>query len=83
MSQKKIGLIMALLLVVALALVACQPQSQTVEVTRVVTETVVEEGQSVEVTRIVTEIQEVIATSTPVVTAVSYTHLTLPTSDLV
>ena len=68
MSQKKIGLIMALLLVVALALVACQPQSQTVEVTRVVTETVVEEGQSVEVTRIVTEIQEVIATSTPVVT---------------
>ncbi len=68
MSPKKIGLIMALLLVVALALVACQPQSQTVEVTRVVTETVVEEGQSVEVTRIVTEIQEVIATSTPVVT---------------
>jgi len=68
MSPKKTGLIMALLLVVALALVACQPQSQTVEVTRVVTETVVEEGQSVEVTRIVTEIQEVIATSTPVVT---------------
>ncbi len=68
MSQKKIGLIMALLLVVALALVACQPQTQTVEVTRVVTETVVEEGQSVEVTRIVTEVQEVIATSTPVVT---------------
>ena len=68
MSQKKVGLIMALLLVVALALVACQPQGQTVEVTRVVTETVVEEGQSVEVTRIVTEVQEVIATPAPVQT---------------
>ncbi len=68
MSQKKVGLVMALLLVVALALVACQPQGQTVEVTRVVTETVVEEGQSVEVTRIVTEVQEVIATPAPVQT---------------
>ena len=69
MQQKKIGLIMALLLVVALALVACQPQSQVVEVTRVVTETIVEEGQPVEVTRIVTEVQEVIATPEPEVTA--------------
>ena len=65
MSQKKVGLVMALLLVVALALVACQPQAQVVEVTRVVTETVVEEGQPVEVTRIVTEVQEVIATPAP------------------
>lgn len=68
MSQKKVGLIMALLLVVALALVACRPQSQTVEVTRVVTETVVEEGQSVVVTRIVTEVQQVVATPAPVQT---------------
>jgi peptide/nickel transport system substrate-binding protein len=66
MSQfRKTGLVMALLLVVALGLVACQPQSQVVEVTRVVTETVVEEGQPVEVTRIVTEVQEVIATPEP------------------
>jgi peptide/nickel transport system substrate-binding protein len=36
-------------------LAACQPASQTVEVTRVVTETVVQEGQPVEVTRVVTE----------------------------
>jgi peptide/nickel transport system substrate-binding protein len=68
---KKTGLIMAVLVVVALVLVACQPQSQVVEVTRVVTETVVEEGQPVEVTRVVTEVQEVVATPTSVAPAVS------------
>lgn len=41
--------------VALLGLVACQPETvvQQVEVTRVVTETVVEEGQTVEVTRVV------------------------------
>lgn len=68
---KNAGLAMAALLVVILALVACQPQAELVEVTRVVTETVVEEGQTVEVTRIVTEVQEVVATATPVAPAVS------------
>ena len=62
---KKSGPILALLLVVALALVACQPQAQVVEVTRVVTETIVEEGQPIEVTRVVTEVQEVVATPEP------------------
>src|SRR5690606_33024338 len=46
-------------------LAACQPQTVEVtrvveqEVTRVITETIVEEGEEVEVTRIVTEVQEV------------------------
>ncbi len=64
LNRKKLGLIVGLLAVVVLALAACQPQSQVVEVTRVVTETVVGEGQPVEVTRIVTEVQEVVATPT-------------------
>ncbi|CUS04074.2 putative Peptide/nickel transport system substrate-binding protein [Candidatus Promineifilum breve] len=64
LNRKKLGLMMGLLAVVILALAACQPQSQVVEVTRVVTETVVGEGQPVEVTRIVTEVQEVVATPT-------------------
>lgn len=55
LTKNRIGLLLALLLVVALGLVACQPQSQVVEVTRVVTETVTEEGAQVEVTKIVTE----------------------------
>jgi peptide/nickel transport system substrate-binding protein len=42
------------LLAVAL-LAACQPASQTVEVTRIVTETVTLEGEEVEVTRVVSE----------------------------
>ena len=56
---------MAALLVLALGLVACQPQSQVVEVTRIVTETITEEGQEVVVTSVVTEVQEVVVTATP------------------
>ncbi len=58
---KKRNLLLAVLLLAAFALVACQPEvvtetiTEQVEVTRVVTETVVEEGAAVEVTRIVTE----------------------------
>jgi len=63
LTKNRIGLLLALLLVVALGLVACQPQSQVVEVTRVVTETVTEEGAQVEVTKIVTEVQEVVVTA--------------------
>jgi len=58
LKQKKLALWLAALLVLV-ALVACQPQAQVVEVTRVVTETITEEGQQVEVTRVVTEMQEV------------------------
>jgi peptide/nickel transport system substrate-binding protein len=51
----------ALLLLIVVALAACQPQveERVVEVTRVVTETVEVEGEQVEVTRVVTETVEV------------------------
>jgi oligopeptide transport system substrate-binding protein len=58
---KKTGLILAAILVIAVLLVACQPETVEVvkevpvEVTRVVTETVEVEGESVEVTRVVVE----------------------------
>lgn len=63
LNQKRLGLFALLVLVAALALVACQPQTvtETVEVTRIVTETVVEEGEQVEVTVVVEEIVEVTA----------------------
>ena len=64
-TKNRIGLVMAALLVLALGLVACQPQTQTVEVTRVVTETVTEEGAVVEVTKVVTEVEQVVVTATP------------------
>ena len=64
-TKNRIGLVLAALLVVALALVACQPQTQVVEVTRVVTETITEEGQEVVVTQVVTEVEEVVVTATP------------------
>jgi len=48
--------LLAIIPLLGLALLAaCQPATQTLEVTRVVTETVVQEGQPVEVTRVVTE----------------------------
>jgi len=65
-TKNRIGLLMAAMLVVALALVACQPTSQVVEVTRIVTETITEEGQEVVVTSVVTEVEEVVVTATPV-----------------
>ena len=65
LQNKKLGLVAAALLALFVALAACQPQTQVVEVTRVVTETITEEGQPVEVTRIVTETEEVVVTPTP------------------
>ncbi len=60
---KKIGLLLTVIAVLAIVLVACTPETvevvKEVEVTRVITETVVQEGQTVEVTRVVTEVQEV------------------------
>lgn len=57
MFKKRWAWTMLAITIGALFLAACQPQTETVtvEVTRVVTETVVEEGEQVEVTRIVTE----------------------------
>ena len=68
-DQRKVGLLLAALLLMMAALAACQPQTQVVEVTRVVTETVTEEGQTVEVTRVVTETEEVVVTPTPAAAA--------------
>lgn len=48
-----------------LLLAACRPVPQVVEITRVVTQTVVEEGRLVEVTRLVSERHEIVATPTP------------------
>ncbi|MCB8945375.1 MAG: hypothetical protein H6658_16630, partial [Ardenticatenaceae bacterium] len=65
LKTKRTGLFMAAFMLLALVLVACQPETivetvvEQVEVTRVITETVVEEGESVEVTRVVTEVEEV------------------------
>jgi peptide/nickel transport system substrate-binding protein len=50
--QKRLLLLIGLLLVFAVALAACSPEAETVEVTRVVTET---ETVTEEVTRVVTE----------------------------
>jgi peptide/nickel transport system substrate-binding protein len=74
-KTKRNGLILAAFMLLTLALVACEPQTVVetvvqevqVEVTRMVTETVVEEGESVEVTRIVTEtIIETVEVEVPV-----------------
>ena len=67
-TKKRTGLFLVLVAVLALFLAACQPQ--TVEVTRVVTETITEtievEGEAVEVTRVVTEtVTEVVEVEVP------------------
>jgi peptide/nickel transport system substrate-binding protein len=74
MSKLKNGRLLAIILLLAIVLVACQPQEVVrevevpVEVTRVVTETITEGGEEVEVTRVITEevIQVVTATPEPV-----------------
>ena len=60
-KNKRFVLTALFALVGALVLAACQPQTitETVEVTRVVTETEVVEGETIEVTRVVTETEEV------------------------
>ena len=68
-KTKRLSLLLVAIAILAVLLVACQPETveviKEVEVTRVITETVVEEGQTVEVTRVVTEIQEVIVEPEP------------------
>ena len=68
MSKKAMVLVTLFVMFGALVLAACQPTVEQVEVTRVVTETVVEEGQTVEVTKIVEQIVEVTAVPTEVPT---------------
>lgn len=57
MFSKKWTFIVAVVMLAAIALVACQPETvtETVEVTRVVTETVEVEGETIEVTREIVE----------------------------
>ena len=61
-------LFVSLLVLGGLLLVACQPETvvEQVEVTRVVTETIIQEGSEVEVTRVVTEMEEVMVEVTAV-----------------
>ena len=72
-KTKRTGLMMAAFMLLALVLVACQPETivetvvEQVEVTRVITETVVEEGETMEVTRVVTETVEEVVEVTRVV----------------
>lgn len=55
MLNKKFPILAVTVLLLIVALAACQQTPETIEVTRVITETVVEEGETVEVTRVVTE----------------------------
>jgi hypothetical protein len=66
MNKKRLTLIAALLLCLY-ALVACEPETvtETVEVTRVVTEQIEVEGETVEVTRVVVEERVDVVTATP------------------
>ncbi|MCA9966559.1 MAG: hypothetical protein KC423_20060, partial [Anaerolineales bacterium] len=61
MLNKKLPLLVGLMMLTLIWLAACaSPEVVEVEVTRVVTETIVEAGDTVEVTRVVTEVQEVV-----------------------
>jgi multiple sugar transport system substrate-binding protein/raffinose/stachyose/melibiose transport system substrate-binding protein len=70
MNKSKILRVVIMLFVFAALLVACapaepaEPEVVEVEVTRVVTETITEEGETVEVTRVVTETETVTETIT-------------------
>lgn len=85
---KKRSLLFVALMVVALLVVACQPEVVTetvevpVEVTRVITETVVEEGQTVEVTRVVETVVEVPAGEEEAAMAEPVTRYGYDTSDI-
>ena len=57
--------LLAIVPLLGLVLAACSPATETVEVTRVVTETVTVEGEEVQVTRIVTETEVIEATDEP------------------
>ena len=65
----KVGLLFIVLSLLILGLAACQPETVEVvkevpvEVTRIITETITEEGQAVEVTRVVSE--QIVVTATP------------------
>jgi oligopeptide transport system substrate-binding protein len=69
MRKVKNGRLLAIVLLLGIFLVACQPEEVVtevevpVEVTRIVTETVTEAGEEVEVTRVITE--QVVVTATP------------------
>jgi hypothetical protein len=73
MNAKRFYRLAAAMVAMLLVLAACATQSETVEVTRVVTETVTVEGETVEVTRMVTEVvteeEQAFAPALPTATA--------------
>lgn len=85
MSRKNAAWVVAALLL-AILLVACQPETivETVEVTRVVTETAVVEGEPVEVTVVVTEVvPATVEASAPETSAMEpVTYYTYQTTDI-
>ncbi len=85
MSRKNVVLSVVVLALLALLAVACQPETvvETVEVTRVVSQTEVVEGEPVEVTVVVTEVVEVPATAEPEPEAMEpVTYYRFQTSDI-
>ncbi|MCA9977629.1 MAG: hypothetical protein KC413_17840, partial [Anaerolineales bacterium] len=77
MFKKRNSLLIAVIMLLAVVLVACQPETVIeeipVEITRIVTETVIEEGQPVEVTReVVVEVPAEAATEEPMAVPVTY-----------
>lgn len=77
MSQKKNSLLIAAIMLLAVVLAACQPETVVeevpVEITRIVTETVIEEGQPVEVTReVIVEMPSGAAEEEPMAVPVRY-----------
>ena len=58
--------VIAILFLLCLGLVACEPEEVIVEVTRIVTDTIIEQlpGEVVEVTQVFTEVEEVVVTAT-------------------
>lgn len=83
MFTKKHSRLLAIMIILGILLVACQPEEVVrevpVEVTRVVTETITEEGEQVEVTRVVTE--EVIVEVTAEAEQEEEMMMTDPTPD--
>jgi len=82
-KQRKSLLWLPVCVLISLVIAACQPQVETVEVTRVVESTVVEtvtvEGEPVEVTRVVTEtVVETVTVEVPVEEETAPTEFTAP-----
>ena len=77
MFKKRNSLLIAAIMLLAIVLVACQPETVIeevpIEITRIVTETVIEEGQAVEVTReVIVEVPAEVSEEEPMAVPVRY-----------